>query len=66
MKIKPADGRKVRDPHTKQHLPDDGREVLESTYWLRRIRSGDVVLVIDPVVQDIQIPDSTSDVKGEA
>lgn len=66
MKVKPAEGRKVRDPISKLHLPDEGRDVPESTYWVRRILSGDVVLVTEPVVQDIQIPDSTPDTKGEA
>lgn len=66
MKVKPAEGRKVRDPATKRHIPDEGVEVPDTaksehrTYWLRRIREGDVVLVKDPVVQISPIPDSPS------
>ena len=61
MRIKPADGRNVRDPITKQHIPAEGAEVPPSTYWLRRIRSGDVVPATDPVVTQIQIPDSSGE-----
>lgn len=42
MKIRPKAGMTVRDPHTKQPLPPEGAEVAEDTYWLRRLRSGDV------------------------
>lgn len=45
MFIKPATpATKIRDPHTKRHLPPEGREVPESTYWLRRLRDGSAVL----------------------
>lgn len=54
MFVKPAPGLKVRDPVTKQHLPESGTEVPEDSYWIRRIADGDVV-----VVQTIQIPDSS-------
>jgi hypothetical protein len=43
MFVKPADGLKVRDEASGQHLPAEGKEVPETTYWLRRLRSGDVV-----------------------
>jgi hypothetical protein len=43
MFVKPAEGRKVRHPITKQHLDAEGAEVPESTYWLRRLAEGDVV-----------------------
>lgn len=57
MFVKPAPGRNVRDPVSKQHLPEAGREVPETTYWLRRLACGDVVLV-----QVVQIPDSKEEV----
>lgn len=60
MFVKPAHGLKVRDPITKRHLPDEGREVPTSTYWVRRLACGDVALATKPeeVVTDIQITDS--------
>lgn len=68
MRIKPVDGRKVRDPVTKHHIPADGLDVPAtgpaSRYWLRRIRGGDVVHVAEVVVQHDQISDSTT--KDEA
>lgn len=46
MRIKPADGLKVRDPETKELIPADGVEVSEyDLYWAARLRDGDVVLV---------------------
>ena len=48
MFVKPADGLKVRDEASGQHLPPEGKEVPETTYWLRRLRSGDVVRIDPP------------------
>lgn len=59
MFVKPSPGIKVRDPISLLHLPEAGAEVPESSYWIRRLRSGDVVAVDAPqVVQGSQIPDS--------
>lgn len=64
MFVKPAAGVMVRDPVSRVHLPVEGREVPESSYWIRCIRSGDVVVAPAPVVQLIQIPDSSEDDKS--
>lgn len=45
MFVRPAEGLQVRDPATKRLLPSDGKEVPESSYWLRRLKCGDVVLI---------------------
>jgi hypothetical protein len=45
MFVKPAPGLKVRDEISRLHLPAEGREVPESSYWLRRLASGDVIKV---------------------
>lgn len=42
--VKPKAGLKVRQPNG-QHLPETGRDVPESQYWVRRLAAGDVVLV---------------------
>ena len=45
MFVKPATGLRVVDPVTLQPLPAEGAEVPDdSSYWHRRIRSGDVAL----------------------
>lgn len=60
MKIKPAPGVKVRDPISMFHLREEGEEKPESSYWIRRLRSGDVLICEPDVVQiSNQIPDST-------
>jgi hypothetical protein len=41
--IVPVDGRKVRDPATRVHLPGTGAWKPRTRYWLRRIVGGDVV-----------------------
>ncbi|WP_200286534.1 DUF2635 domain-containing protein [Pantoea ananatis] len=45
MKLKPANGRSVPDPARGDILPKEGRNVEISTYWLRRIKDGDVTEV---------------------
>ncbi|MEP9372615.1 DUF2635 domain-containing protein [Mesorhizobium sp. KR1-2] len=43
MNLKPAPGRTVRDPVTKQLLADGGETRELDTFWRRRLTSGDVV-----------------------
>lgn len=48
MKVKPAQGLKVRDPRTMNFIPAEGFELREgenTTYWTRRIKTGDVLVV---------------------
>lgn len=46
MFVKPAPGLKVRDPASRQHIPETGREVPDSdSYWVRRVIDGDVIVV---------------------
>lgn len=42
--LKPAEGRQVRDPATKEPLPAEGDFKPRNSYWLRRIKDGDVVM----------------------
>lgn len=48
MLLKPAEGRQVRDPEMRDLLPAEGREVTRNTYWLRRLRDGDVIEMTAP------------------
>lgn len=46
MLVKPVPGRLVRDPTTKQRIPETGIEVSDTdTFWARRLADGDVVEV---------------------
>lgn len=48
MKVKLAEGRRLRDPVTRVLMePDQVRDVPNSMYWARRLRDGDVVIVED-------------------
>ena len=45
MRVKPAEGRAVRDPRTMTLLTDEGREVPDrDPFWVRRVRDGDVTV----------------------
>lgn len=44
MFVRPAPGLSLRDPITLQILSAKGADVPETAFWLRRLRSGDVVL----------------------
>jgi hypothetical protein len=67
MFVKPAPGLKVRDPISFLHIPETGKEVPESSYWYRRLRSGDIVVCSPPapVLETEQIPDSGFAPEGE-
>lgn len=43
--VRPKDGVKVRDPITMAHIPELGASVERTSYWLRRIKDGDVSIV---------------------
>lgn len=43
--VKPAPGLKIRDDVSKKLLPDEGKAVTQSSYWVRRLACGDVTLV---------------------
>lgn len=45
LKIKPAPGRAVRDPVTMKLLAEDGEEKPRISYWVRRLKDGDVIAV---------------------
>lgn len=46
MKVKLAEGRRLRDPITRMHMRDDEvRDVPLTQYWRRRLRDADVVVV---------------------
>jgi hypothetical protein len=42
MFLKPITGRLVPDPDRGDLLPEEGREVVDQQYWLRRLSDGDV------------------------
>ena len=48
MFVRPAEGLKIRDPETGNYLPDTGQIVPRSSFWLRRLKDGDVVETTTP------------------
>ena len=61
MRVQPAPGVNVRDPVSLRNIPPEGKEVPESTFWLRRLRCGDVVLCAPSVVPVSPMSDSLPD-----
>ncbi|EGM7825835.1 DUF2635 domain-containing protein [Escherichia coli] len=53
MKIKPAEGKAIRDPFTMQLLAPEGEEKPRNSFWLRRLADGDVVEVTDDGTGDV-------------
>ncbi|HAP0140371.1 TPA: DUF2635 domain-containing protein [Escherichia coli] len=43
MKIKPAEGKAIRDPLTMKLLDPAGEEKPRNSYWIRRLAAGDVI-----------------------
>lgn len=48
LNIKPAPGKQVRDPVLHDLIPEAGRIVETSEYWVRRLRDGDVLPILPP------------------
>jgi hypothetical protein len=48
MFVKPLHGLFVRDPITRDRIPPEGWEVPENTFWLTRVRHGDVEVAERP------------------
>lgn len=48
FKLRPKKGVKVPYPMSQRMLSEDGEEVSRSSYWLRRIKDGDVEEVLEP------------------
>lgn len=50
MKVKPAvPGAIIRDPQTRLPLPAEGGEVPDNSFWRRRLRAGEVVVLEEEV-----------------
>ena len=50
MKVKPAvPGAIIRDPQTRLPLPAEGGDVPENSFWIRRLRAGEVVRIDAPM-----------------
>lgn len=62
MKLKPAEGRAVRDPVKRTLLPEDGADVTLDAFWRRRLRDGDVV----EVTTDTATAETTSTATSKA
>lgn len=62
MKVRPADPTAlIRDPGTRRPLPAEGGNVPDTHFWRRRLRSGEVVLIVEvaPVAAPVPRRDPT-------
>lgn len=60
IKVRAAEGRRVRHPETRQVIPAEGLHVNDhEQYWFRRLRDGDVIEIDDkgnPVEKAAEAP----------
>jgi len=62
MFVKPSDGLRVRFPEKPtEHLSADGATVPRNTYWLRRLKAGDVVKAKAPTKKTTPSTKSTGE-----
>ncbi|AKM43970.1 DUF2635 domain-containing protein [Burkholderia arboris] len=66
IRVKPADGRIVRDPLRGDDLPADGREVPRNVYWRRCVRAGDVIEMAVPDAIETAITTPSGGAQGKA
>jgi hypothetical protein len=48
MYVRPAPGLAICDPDFRDHLPPEGREVPDNSYWFAHLRDGSVVIATPP------------------
>ncbi|HFP3784764.1 TPA: DUF2635 domain-containing protein [Escherichia coli] len=53
LKVKPAEGKVIRDPFTMKLLAPEGEEKPRNSFWLRRLAAGDVLEVAVGSTDDI-------------
>lgn len=56
MYVIPAPGLAICDPDLRDHLPPEGREVPENTYWYAHMRDGSVEAADPPMVVAAEPP----------
>lgn len=61
MKVKPAiPGAVIRDPISRRALPEEGGDVPDTSFWIRRLRAGEVVIVGEREVTNLVTPESVT------
>lgn len=64
MYVKPAPGLSIRDPDLKDLLPESGRLVPDTDYWLRRVRDNDVIEAEAPAEDESPAPAPAANHEG--
>ncbi|QJD91803.1 DUF2635 domain-containing protein [Duganella dendranthematis] len=59
MYVIPAQGLSIRDPDLQDLLPESGRLVPDTDYWLRRVRDKDVFVAEAPAQDEAPEPAPT-------
>ena len=72
MRVKPNPNKnvgkeklKVFDPVRREFLPENGRDVPRTAYWLRRLKVGDVILDDGNAPKEAEAPKAKPDNKGQ-
>ena len=61
MLVIPAPGLSIRDPDLLDLLPDTGRNVPETPYWMCRLRDKDVILAGDDAAASVTQPEGSNE-----
>jgi hypothetical protein len=54
MFVKPAEGMRILDPHTRRELPPGGANVPDTDYWNRLVRDGDVTVAAQAPTEEAE------------
>ncbi|MHA6236884.1 DUF2635 domain-containing protein [Pseudomonas fluorescens group sp. PF-69] len=65
MKVYPVAGLLLRDPVKGDFVPVEGREVVDSPYWFRRLACGDASLTA-PVALESNVPEGPAALAEES
>ena len=56
LKVKPKEGLLVPYPRERRFLPAEGAEVQKSSYWLKRLKDGDIIEIKEKEEAQVQSP----------
>jgi len=62
--LKPTTDPSVKDPKTMARMPQEGAWYPQNSYWVRRIKGGDVIAILNPP-KDPKPPKAKAEVEAK-